>query len=305
MGALGDSPPAIQGHFPGLEDSPPSLDINSHNYAAQRRTAEQRKRGRLWHALQSGIARHQGERLRFMTLTSSTDENVLPLGKAWQRLKDRINRLTPAKLIKGGYINATDVRRYYQGAILKKLEINYLKVETMEGNGVLHVPYFGDYIPQRWLSDNWKELRGAGIVDIRATDAVRGGGSRGLARYLLRQYIADQDALVRYSCGVRWVFRGSRRMFHQIIKHCGFVAGCMTWQRLMEARWEPPGPDEWIDKRGSWLQPPKPRCRSWTGVAGGGWAVTVDTHGVDLDEARRLLGPLASYGCDVKVNNHV
>jgi len=302
MGALGDSPPAIQGSMPGQKESSPSLDINSHNYAAQRRTPEERKRGRLWHQLQSGIARHKGERLRFLTLTSSTDEDVLPLGKAWQRLKDRITRLTPAKLLKGGYIHANDIRKYYGGQLLKPLSINYLKVETREGNGVLHVLYYGDYIPQQWLSNHWQDLRGAYQVDIRSSSPSRAGGSRGLASYILRQYVADQDALVRYSCGMRWVFRGSRRLFHAIIKHEGFTSGVLTWQRLMEKQWSPPGPDAWVDTRGSWMKPPKPRCRSWSGIDGGGWAITIDTHGVDLDEARRLLGDKALYGRGVKVN---
>ncbi|MFA5401537.1 MAG: hypothetical protein WC359_13890 [Dehalococcoidia bacterium] len=57
----------------------------------------------------------------------------------------------------------------------------------------------------------------------------------------------------------------------------------------MLKHWIPPDAGTWIDTRGSWLTPPKTRYRSYSGVAGGGWAITIDTAGVDMNEAKQLL----------------
>ena len=63
----------------------------------------------------------------------------------------------------------------------------YCKVRTSEGNGVLHVVYRGTYIEQKWLSDVWKELHGAYVVDIRKVY----GEKKQLAYYLCR-YVTSQ-----------------------------------------------------------------------------------------------------------------
>lgn len=43
--------------------------------------------------------------------------------------------------------------------------LEYFKVKSSEGNGVLHVIYRGPYIPQKWLSRHWNDIRGSPIVD--------------------------------------------------------------------------------------------------------------------------------------------
>ncbi len=100
-------------------------------------------------------------------------------------------------------------------------EIEYFKVETSEGYGVLHMVWAitvrskkAAWIPQKWLSDAWKDLTGASVVWIGRLGAqsVKKGGKfvryrkrsvkehiRSIARYFAGQYMAGQEAIVRTS----------------------------------------------------------------------------------------------------------
>ncbi len=49
------------------------------------------------------------------------------------------------------------------------------------------------YVPQQWLSDEWKRIHGAFVVDIKRVH------SAGLVRYMVTQYCSDQRALQRLS----------------------------------------------------------------------------------------------------------
>lgn len=82
--------------------------------------------------------------------------------------------------------------------------IKYVCVETMEGNGVLHMLWGAKadkgqfYIPYKWLSQEWEEIHGAWNVWVAR---VRDGKSslRRLSRYIVSQYCGGQDGLVRLS----------------------------------------------------------------------------------------------------------
>jgi hypothetical protein len=105
------------------------------------------------------------------------------------------------------------LRRHFQ--ILRKRigrELGYVGFEygcvtTREGNGVLHmlwawVDLSGQgrrfYVDQRWLSDAWRDIHGAPIVYIKPVG--RGDTDRRrLASYSVNQYVAGQNALVRWS----------------------------------------------------------------------------------------------------------
>ncbi|GAJ06306.1 unnamed protein product, partial [marine sediment metagenome] len=103
--------------------------------------------------------------------------------------------------VKAGYIKAQQLHFYYPGkALSSKLAFNYIAIKTSEGNGVLHILYAGDFIPQSWLSGNWLALHGAWNVDIRDTY----GSKRGIAGYLT-QYCAGQHKFLRYSWSWGWV----------------------------------------------------------------------------------------------------
>jgi hypothetical protein len=82
--------------------------------------------------------------------------------------------------------------------------LQYVCIETSEGNGVLHMLWAykaskgAFYVPYNWLSDAWEELHGARQVWVAR---VGDGDSdrRRLSRYVVTQYCGGQDALVRVS----------------------------------------------------------------------------------------------------------
>ena len=80
-------------------------------------------------------------------------------------------------------------------------DIQYWKMTTREGNGVIHAILAGNvslYVDQKWLSEEWEKIHGATIVYVKR---YRGGSlSRGrVSRYLVSQYMAGQDAQAHVS----------------------------------------------------------------------------------------------------------
>lgn len=88
------------------------------------------------------------------------------------------------------------------------LDFPYVCVDTGEGHGVLHMIWAwldpdprkraSFYIPFEWLQEEWKAIHGAFHVNIK-----RIGGAdkdaRKLSNYIVSQYCAGQNALVRLS----------------------------------------------------------------------------------------------------------
>lgn len=138
------------------------------------------KKKRAFHRLVSGFtrARFRGDRLRFMTLTSSRVSEYRLLSRHLQVLRKRIARAF-------GFLP------------------QYWKINTNEGNGVMHIVFKGGFIPHSWLSNAWSEIHGARIVDIRALR----GSPRKLANYLVGNYLCRQS-FERMSWSWNWVFRG-------------------------------------------------------------------------------------------------
>ncbi|MBA7713073.1 hypothetical protein ES703_122071 [subsurface metagenome] len=137
------------------------------------------------------------------------------LSADFRALKERIRRLTPMRLVKAGYIQPSELHHCYPSkAFSSELAFEYIAVKTAEGNGVIHILYAGDFLPQRWLSDNWLAIHGAFIVDIRKTY----GSKRGVAGYLC-QYCAGQHKFVRYSWSWGWVWPGFVKSW-LYLKHC-------------------------------------------------------------------------------------
>jgi len=193
---------------------PPSLDNNS---TSTRWTKAQK---RAYARILMGLKRHRGEQLRFLTLTTP-EKPKRKLLDAWKALKLRIKRLTPEKLEKEGYISKKQRVRYY--GVKKTIEFSYFCVWTGEGqHGVLHILYFGDYIPQAWLSDTWNELIGAKIVDIRAVKSKKIYNAKRLAAYCVAQYCAGQRYYLHFSCSYDWCFRGFVGVFREFVSEYGF-----------------------------------------------------------------------------------
>ena len=213
-----------------------SLDSYGQNCTLKREWTKQEKRA--YQRIKSGLEKHHGERLRFLTLTSAP-EMKRPINDAWRVLKERIRRLTPARLIRDGYIEPSDMRRYYPNKRLKeRLRFDYYKVRTTEGvSGVIHVLYFGDYIPQKWLSDAWREITGSAyVVDIRACkDEVKDVDN--LARYCVAQYVASQEGGKRFSWSWGWVFKGFVAVWRQFVRELGVRQAIKAWRVFLRRGW--------------------------------------------------------------------
>lgn len=205
--------------------SPSLLDILFHIWPSDRGDplSWSKKQRRAFHRIKSGIYRHQEETLRFLTLTTSKDRTTqqnLSLNDCFKILTKRMFRLTPRKLIEQNYLSQNKAQYVYGAENLdEKLNyFEYFKVETSEGNGVLHILYYGCYYPQQWLSDNWKDItKGSYIIDIRQVKEQTFNTTK-LTRYCINQYVSGQDALIRFSYSKNWCLPGFASYFQRLKK---------------------------------------------------------------------------------------
>ena len=151
-----------------MENSGPSLASDWKPSAKSRR---------CYHRVISGIER--GGKLRFLTLTSSTDSPDT-CQRSFRALYMRLKR---RNLIKG-----------------------YIKVPEQGKNGKqhLHVLFRGSFVEQQLISRWWLEIHHAKIVDIRAVKRTR--NPRQVAAYMAK-YMSKENAY-RYSWNWDWVWRG-------------------------------------------------------------------------------------------------
>jgi hypothetical protein len=128
---------------------------------------------RCFFRIKSCCVAYSNKNLRFMTLTSSP-KMKRSISDSFRALKERIIRKTPYEYFKDGYISKNERAFYFPDRQYYKLvKFEYLKVSTSEGvDSVYHICFFGDYIPQKWLSKCWFEITGSdryfkNNVDIR------------------------------------------------------------------------------------------------------------------------------------------
>jgi len=172
------------------------------------------KQKRTYQRLLSGIKRSQnaGKRVRVITLTSSLEADTSPWGgrilaKRWQVLRKRIQK------------------QY------GKLE--YFRLRTDEGNGVLHIVYRGPYIPHSFLKRNWTEIHGASIVFIQALY----GKSKRMAGYLASHYMAGHRSFMRQSWSWGWVFRGFVKVWYRVrASSPDLYSAIIEWDALLRTR---------------------------------------------------------------------
>jgi hypothetical protein len=189
------------------------------------------KSRRAYHRILSGLKRQKvlRRKIRFLTLTSSPASNWDQLNAHWQTLRKRIMRKWGIKL-------------------------DYWKVKTDEGYGVLHILFTGPYIPQSWLSAQWDQIHGAEIVDIRAMR-----GEKRLTRYLIGQYLAGQEEdqvidgkwvrriYTRQSWSWDWCFRGFVGIWKRIVAKSSSLTGALrVWASMLRAR----DPIGWLGGQG-------------------------------------------------------
>jgi hypothetical protein len=95
--------------------------------------------------------------------------------------------------------------------------VGYFRVQelTKAGRPHLHIIIRGKYIAQEWLSQNWNQIHGAKIVDIRAVKNIKSKGD--IAGYLAKYVGKESSGHVSWSWF--WVWRGF----------------CKDWARLKTA----------------------------------------------------------------------
>ena len=170
---------------------------------------------RCYHRIKTGCKWHQNDILRFLTLGSSPNMKR-DQQASFRALKERIKRQTPLKLYRNGYVSNSQLRKQYANKPLgENLRFDYIKIRTSEGpQGVLHILYFGDFLPQRWLKDNWYDITSeCKSAYIRACQSDIYNEAR-LARYCVTQYCIKQydknnnSQFLRYSWSWDWVYPG-------------------------------------------------------------------------------------------------
>lgn len=182
------------------------------------------KQKRTYQRLLSGIKRQQnaGRRIRIITLTSPPDADTSPWGgkilsKRWQVLRKRIEK--------------------------QYGKVEYLRVRTNEGFGVLHIVYSGPFIPHSFLKRNWTEIHGAKIVFIQA---LRGKSKR-IAGYLASHYLAGHRSFMRQSWSWGWCFRGFVKVWYRIRGNASDLHEALAvWNILLRVR--NPG-EYWLEHR--------------------------------------------------------
>jgi hypothetical protein len=171
-----------------------------------------------YNAIRSGLLCHKGK-LRFLTLTSAVDMKR-SISDCFKVLVNRIERMTPSRFVKLGFIPVGKVLYYFPDLGLNDpLKLDYLYVLTSEGaNGVLHVLYFGSYLNEKWLKDSWEEITGCArqlfIENVKDCES----DAKDVARYIVNQskifgYVAGQSKYVRHSYSKDWIYRGWRSDF--------------------------------------------------------------------------------------------
>ena len=90
--------------------------------------------------------------------------------------------------------------------------IDYIRLRTYEGEGVMHILFTGGFIPYEWLRKNWFEIHGAWNVDIQDVS----GKKEDVARYFVHQYLVNQPGFVRTSKSDGWIFKGCVREWNYI-----------------------------------------------------------------------------------------
>ena len=168
---------------------------------------------RSYQRILSGLSRAKarGEELRILTLTSASRDphhghDRSKIAHNFQVLRKRILRSLGVK-------------------------VEYFRLRTDEGpGGVLHVIYKGGFIPQRWLSRNWKQIHGAPVVWIQKLR----GSPRRLANYLVSNYLVGHHGFTRQSWSWGWVFRGFVRTWHSVLDDsANILEGIRRWNLLM------------------------------------------------------------------------
>ena len=200
------------------------------------------KQKRSFHSIISGLrfAKFGNKLIRFMTLTTSDlcvmqkDYADGSINKDFQVLRKRILRYSPYRLYKEGYVSKRQLSKYYfPEERYKKFSFEYFKVETNEGNGVLHILYRGSYLPYNFVVDNWFDIHLSFNANIQL---VNMSSLKDCAGYVVSQYVGSQgSSYVRSSQSWKWVFRGFKSLWYAMVRD--YPDNCLKlWYNILRVR---------------------------------------------------------------------
>jgi len=198
------------------------------------------KQKRAFQTIISGIrlSGYGNKSIRFLTLTTSLlckNSEFFEKGSLnndFQILKKRICRYSPHRLVSEGYISSQKAKSVYRSEkYFKNFNFEYFKVETSEGNGVLHILYRGSYLPYSFLVDNWQTIHNSWDLNIKKIDTSKPKDS---ALYVVTQYISSQSSsYVRNSQSWNWVFRGFKQIWYKFARD--YRSNCIElWEKYLK-----------------------------------------------------------------------
>ena len=207
--------------------SPSSLDSITQN------SPWTKKSKRIYGACMTGIARActLKKTTFFLTLTSAPKSPSNRINRNWQSLVQRVRRELNFKF-------------------------EYLKVETSEGNGVIHALFHSAFSEgltvetstetdvnhnpinfkpashtyeaiHAYFSTLWQELHKAPIVWCSVVQTAKK-----TAGYMT-QYISTQGGYLRKSASLNWIFQGWRKKMLDNIRLFGFQIGINRWKSII------------------------------------------------------------------------
>lgn len=196
----------VNSSFPVSPSVVPSLVYLSQSSASSKNHSSwSRRQKKYYQRILSFCFEAMGRRCQLfrVDLTTAPGGESEKLRRHFQELRRRLERIF----------------KFYIGAFI---------IETIEGNGVLHMVWSVErkqavYIPQSLLSDLWFEIHGAPVVFIRRLTSSKADFRR-MGGYLCAQYLAGQEASSRVSwswwrsrvaIGKAWNYfkREARKMF--------------------------------------------------------------------------------------------
>jgi hypothetical protein len=166
--------------------------------------------------------------IKFLTLTTSAlcvqqaDYQSNQLNKDFDVFKHRLHRLSTQKLFQQGYLSKRQCSYFYGANTYDNndsrpfSDIEYLKVRTKEGNGVLHIVMRSPYIPAQYIRDSWQDIHLSRVNDIRQIDTST--DAKQIAGYLIAQYLSggQGDAHMHTSMSKNWIFPGAKQCWSDL-----------------------------------------------------------------------------------------
>lgn len=100
-------------------------------------------------------------------------------------------------------------------------KIKYCRVNTLEGNGVVHCIYQGLRLDDKWIRETWMSITGANITFIKELY----GDSKKQAHYIASQYVTQQKTDYIYGTSRDWVYNGFLKDYDEVKR------GARDWSR--------------------------------------------------------------------------